>query len=618
MFRSAVRAAALPAAYLSFVAWSVGLPERLALAARPISLETIPDRAARRHGDRPLHSSSRPIRWSVPALPATDRATEWSAELIRSTTGYVAAALRHQLQVARGDRVAIMKENHFDYHLLHLAAVRAGGIACPMNGMFAAEKVGPYLVNIDAQVLITDVPTLRRVLAEGGDLGAVHSIVLADQPVDTADLPALPQPVAGRTKPAVYWINMLLETVDGPVDSLPRGPEEPLYLVHSSGTTGFPKAVILHNGRQAHALRGWLCYVHASSRRDHGFFALPNNHQAVILSFNATLLAGIPVHWHEAYSREGFDAAAVVRELSTGRYTGFFGFPIAYTQLKEQPFDPKRLRAMRFWASTADASHEAIIRTFTPLGGTFRRLGLPLRGSVFLDAQGSSEVGTPSVLRYYTTLTRRYQRRIGRRRSTPFGPKIRVTRDGQPVGKETVGRLEVRGRTVFEAYWNNHSLTYTAHRDGWFFTGDVARIGTDGHVIQLDREVDVIRTAEGDVYSLPIEEICHHHPAVYDICVYAARQDDGSQLPAAAVALRPEWTVDPADLTMELNTLLHPAQRLCRVEILDWAKFPIGVTGKTLKRVFRERTELVAPPEANRPIVLSQIGPPKNDAALPR
>ncbi|EIV91999.1 class I adenylate-forming enzyme family protein [Frankia sp. QA3] len=632
MLRALARTAVLPAAYLAYAAHSVGLHERLALAAGPISLEQIPDRAARRHGDRPLFTSATPITWSVPALPATVGATSWSAVLVRDTAGHVAAALRHRLGVGHGDRVAILKANHFDYHLLHLAVVRAGGIACPMNGMFAAEKVGPYLTNVDARVLVTDPATLRRVLSEGGDLGGVASVVLTARRADADakaksggkagghtevsgdDLGRRLQAVHGDAV-ALHWIEELLATVDGPVDAIARGKQEPLYLVHSSGTTGFPKAVILQNGRQSHAVRGWLSYVHASRHRDRGLFALPNNHQAVILSFNATLLAGISVHWYEGYGREGFNAAEVVRELSTGRYTGFFGFPITYTQLKEQELDPAKLRQMRYWASTADASHEAIIRTFTQFGSAFRRLGLPVAGSVFLDAQGSSEVGTPSVLRYYTTLTRRYQRRIGRLHSTPFGPKVRVTRDGVPVPRETVGRLEVRGRTVFEAYWNNHSLTYKAHRDGWFFTGDVARIGADGHVVQLDREVDVIATRDGDVHSLPIEEVLHHHPAVYDVCVYGARQDDGSQRPAAAVAVRPQWRGSAGALADELNALLDPAARLCRVDILDWAQFPIGVTGKTLKRVFRERTEPVPTAEANRPIVLAQARRPREAEA---
>jgi long-chain acyl-CoA synthetase len=592
--------------YAFFVCASIGLPERLWLAFGPLSLEKIPDQAARKYGDRPLFTTDEPCAWVVPRLaPASTDPKAWSAVRIRSTAGYVAALLRERFDLRRDERVAILKQNHLDMHLLMLGIIRGGGIACPMNGNFAASKVEPYLVNIGARILFTDRPTLLRVLVEGGGIGDVQDIVLAARRSDIPDdsFEALTTAVHKRhPHVSVHCIEDLLRAVESECAALRRGKREPLYLVHSSGTTGFPKAVLLRNGAQAHALRGWFCYVHVSRRRDRGYLAVPNNHQAVILSFNGLLLAGVRTHWTKATGREGFDAGRVIEELARGRYTGFFAFPIIYTQLKEVALAEHDLGAMRFWASTADAAHEVMIKPCTAVGGVFRRLGLPVSGSVYLDAQGSSEVGTPSVLRYYTRFTKRYQRRIGRRHSTPFGPKLRLTRGGQVVNGEAVGRLEVRGKTVFDAYWNNHALTLEAIRDGWFFTGDVARFSRDGHLVQLDREVDVIRAASGDVYSLPIEEIVHKHPAVYDACVYGARQADGTQLPAAAIALRTGVDIDSAKLREELNAMLSPSIQLSHVEVLPWEQFPIGITGKTLKSVFRERTEPHALVEANRPI----------------
>jgi len=595
-----VAVAALLVAYAIFAACRVGLPERLWLALGPISIEQIPDRAARRYRDRPLFSADEPCRWSVPGRTARDQ-TQWSARDLQLTAGCVAAMFRQRLGLGHGDRVAIMKTNHLDIHLLHLGVVRAGGVACTMNDGFVAGKVAPYLVNVDARILVTDLATLGRLAREGASLGDVEHVVLADRPEagqgEVAELPGV----------TVHWIEDLLDGLT-PAAAVPRGKPEPLYLVHSSGTTGFPKAVILRNGAQSHAIRGWLCYVHASRRRDRGLFALPNNHQAVILSFNSLLLAGIPVHWVREYHR-GVDPDALIRQLAAERFTGLFAFPIVYTKLKEVPLEQYDLSAMRFWATTADASHEAIIRRFVPHGGVFRGLGLPVSGSVFLDAQGSSEVGTPSVLRYYTPFTRRFERRIGRRHSTPFGPKVRIANDGQPVAPGQTGRLEVKGKTVFNAYWNNHTLTYEAGRDGWFFTGDVARWSGDGHVIQLDREVDVIHTRDGDVYSLLIEEVVHKHPAVFDACVYAARQPDGSQLPAAAIAVRTGTLTDSQTLLAELNETLPAGWQLARLDIVPWSEFPIGVTGKTLKRELRERTEPAAVPEANRPIIIRERAP---------
>jgi acyl-CoA synthetase (AMP-forming)/AMP-acid ligase II len=153
----------------------------------------------------------------------------------------------------------------------------------------------------------------------------------------------------------------------------------------------------------------------------------------------------------------------------------------------------------------------------------------------------------------------------------------------------------VKGKTVFAGYWNNHSLTFAAICDEWFFTGDIARQGRDGHLVQLDREVDVIHTTAGPVYSLLIEEKIHKHGAVFDTCVYGARQSDGAQLPVAAIALRHTsgFQLTAAELKDELNANLTAKEQLHRIEIMDWSEFPMGITGKTLKRVFRLRTEAV-------------------------
>jgi long-chain acyl-CoA synthetase len=587
----AAAAGLLVAAYLAFAAVRIGLHQRLPLALGPISLDAIPDRAAARHGDRTIFTTDTPVRWEVPALAQRyPDPCAWSALRIRATAGQVAALLRDQLGVSRGDAVAILKENHLDMHVLYAAVVRAGGVACAINGRFDAQGVQPYLANLGCRVLISDTSTLLRIIADGGRIAGVGTIVIAGRRgVDEDAERALAEACPGTR---ILWIEEGLAQVRAECGPAARTGDDEMYRVHSSGTTGFPKAVMLKNGAQAHAVRGWLCYVHISRSRDKGLLAVPNNHQAVILTFNSLLLLGARMHWMAAYDRAGFDAPAVISELARGRYTGFFGFPITYTQMKEVPLERHDLTRMRFWGSTADASHEVIQRRFAQVGGLFRELGIPIAGSAFLDAQGSSEVGTPSVLRYVTSVTRRFDRRIGRPGSTPFGPRVRITRpDGTRARGSDVGRLEVKGKTVFPGYWGQPALTLAAFRDGWFFTGDVARYAPDGHIVQLDREVDVIHTSDGPVYSLPIEETIHKHPAVFDVCVYGARQQDGTQAPAAAIALRPGFDVSAESLRDELNAHLAPADRLRHLAIMAWADFPVGITGKTLKRVFRERSE---------------------------
>ncbi len=600
-------AATLILSYLVFLLISLGFHQRLPLALMPISLEKIPDRAARKYGNRILFTTDEPCAWEVPSLKAAQHLDPfaWSAIRIRETAGYLARMISDILLIEHGDRIAILKRNHLDIHIFNLGIIRAGGIACPINGKFSAEKLGPYLINIGAKIMISDCSTLLRLVKEGASFGCAKTIIVSERRENNrhellCDLFASTHPTV-----TLLWIEEELQKVSAESPAITRGKDEPFYLVHSSGTTGFPKAVILKNGAQSHAVRGWLCFVHVGRRKDKGYLAVPNKHQAVILSFNSLLLLGLRVHWAAECGRENFDPEGTIRNLAKGKFTGFFGFPILYTMMKEIDFNNYDLSAMRFWASTADATHEAIMKKFLSVGGAFRKLGIPVSGSVCLDAQGSSEVGTPSVIRYTSVFTRKFARRIGKPGSMPFGPQIRITKTNGAIAKTgEVGRLEVKGKTVFDAYWNNHAMTYKAIRDKWFFTGDVARKDADGNIIQLDREVDVIHTNAGDIYSLLIEEKVHKHPNVFDACVYAARQEDGAQLPAAAIALKSGASISSVDILNEINLMLEKKEQLCRLEIMAWEDFPVGITGKTLKRIFRERTEHSPVPEANLPIIL--------------
>lgn len=578
--------------YLLFITLRLGLIERTVLALQSIRLEKIPNIAADRYKDKLIFTCDHSTKWSLPFHQNRyTNPTAWSALRMKETIDYLSTVI-HPL-INPGDRVAIFKYNHLDTHFFIQAVIRAGGTACPLNDKFAAKHVEPYLEHLDCTLLLTDSDTLSRILNEGGSIGAVPRVILTESKDEGLKEQQQVRIYLGKDKHVqLLFLEELLLNIEQPMIAVERRKEEVLYLVHSSGTTGFPKAVMLKNGAQSHAVKSWLCYVHLSRHFDKGYLAVPNNHQAVILTFNSTLLMGLPVHWSSKYDEYTFEAEKVLKTLSTEHYTGFFAFPVAYTLLKEIPLEKYSLKSMRFWVSTADASHEIIQRRFVKVGSAFKSLGIPVEGAVYMDAQGSSEVGTPSVLRYITPFTKKFERRIGRPGSTPLGPRIRIRNErGTLVGKSETGKLEVKGKTVFAGYWKDPERTAEAFTGEWFFTGDVARYSPDGHIVQLDRLVDVIHTEKGDVYSLLIEEKIHKHPALFDACVFGAYQEDGSQLPAIAVALRDGFVYSEDGLLEELNALLDKAERLHHCCIIDWRDFPIGVTGKTLKRVFRERSK---------------------------
>ncbi len=547
--------------YLIFVFVHLGFPVRLTLLARwDNRIDTVLETAARRHGFRELIELARPMRW-------TDRRVWTAGQLLDAVNAL--SACWHSLGVARGDRVAIYKANDFDYFLFSVAAIRLGAIAVPMNANVAPETAGLYLSRVGARLLIADCASWERVRSYLP--ACVHQTVLAD---------GFPPTAADR----VHALSELLRQSPHTAPSVARGPEDPLYIVHTSGTTGIPKGVILKSEGIAQSLRSTLLF-NLISPRDLACFALPMNHQVSQLYLHNTLLLGM-----RCIINGDLDPHDLLRQLEQRRPTIFFGFPITYTRLMIAGAAKRSLSSVRIWGTTADASHEVQQRTFLPKGSFFRRLGLPVSGSLFIDGLGSSEVGIAALLRIATPWTRRFDRRVGRK--TPLGPRIKVAdSEGLPVAKGSPGLLMIKGKSMFGGYWNAHDVLYASSRDGWWFTGDVVREAADGEMIHLDREVDVIHAPDGPVYTLPLEEVLLKRDGVLDVSVFGVRPEpDAPERPAAVVALCEGAAPVAADVLLrELNRQLEPAQQLAHLWILHWEDFPIGATGKTLKRRLRER-----------------------------
>lgn len=560
--------AALPLAYLAFVLVRLGVPQRLALLLRmPADLSTALEDADRRYGERPLIELQYPLEWSGAS------GTSWSARRILATCGRLSAVWK-QLELKTPERLAIYKANQFDLFLFSASAIRTGAIAAPINCNVAPAVAARYLEYIGARILVTDRVGYANLYDDPAITppSTVGTVVITDagafaemrNPVQVLSLPTL-----------------LAQNLPAPAPVM-RGPDDALYIAHTSGTTGIPKGVILESRGIIQSLRSALLFNFVS-RRDVAYLALPLNHQVAQLYLYAVVMMGI-----RTILNLDFDPRRILGTIEQQRPSLFFGFPITYTRMMESGSDARSLDSVRVWGTTADASHEVQQRAFVGKGCFFSHLGLPLRGALFVDGLGSSEVGIAALLRIVTPWTKTFGRRVGRR--TPFGPKLRVVdADGVDVPRGQPGRFMIKGPCMFGGYWNAHDTLYGASRDGWWFTGDIVRQEQDGEFSHLDREVDVMRTRRGPVYTLPIEERVLMAPGVLDTTVFAVRDEHGYDQPAAVVALRKgskERAVHV--LQAELNALLHEAERLQYVWVIPWEDFPIGATGKTLKRMLRE------------------------------
>jgi long-chain acyl-CoA synthetase len=154
--------------------------------------------------------------------------------------------------------------------------------------------------------------------------------------------------------------------------------------------------------------------------------------------------------------------------------------------------------------------------------------------------------------------------------------------DGKVVGAQEVGEIAVRGENVMKGYWERPDATAEAMVDGWFRTGDLARVDEDGYYFIVDRKKELIIRGGYNVYPREIEEVFYEHPAVAEAAVVGMPHGDLGEEIGAAVALKPGASAEPSELQEFVKSRVAAYKYPRRVWIVD--ALPKGPTGKILRR----------------------------------
>ena len=193
------------------------------------------------------------------------------------------------------------------------------------------------------------------------------------------------------------------------------------------------------------------------------------NHLVCYVGLLSAILGNLPT-WTIGDHRTDKIIEVIERE----KINIFFAFPDIYVRIYREGLPKRAFRSVRIWVTTADASHRAHVAAFCRTGGYLRLGPITLIPSVFVEAFGASEVGSAALRRISMRWFRsRSVRSVGRR--TLAGPRVRVAgTDGQPAPPGAVGRIEVKGATVFDGYWDPEDvLRHDAPVAGWWWTGDL-------------------------------------------------------------------------------------------------------------------------------------------------
>jgi 3-aminoavenalumate diazotase len=386
-----------------------------------------------------------------------------------------------------------------------------------------------------------------------------------------------------RSLPDLRWIQLAEELPAPPAATLAdnrrfrHAGEDPVSIMHSSGTTGGPKAVTqTHASSVAGPKYRLVNFTEPESPLM--MTAQPQSHLGCVVYTSYAILAGTPLIG--LYDPSGEQLAAAVREH---RPKTVMAFAHAYGELAALEPPPGTVDSVHRWINMGDAIHEAHVRTILGM----RAAHLP--PATFYDRFGTTELGWGLVVQPRTLSSGRSDRRVGKPDSIAQVAVLR--KDGSEAAAGEVGFFGARGPTITAGYWNDSDLTYRSKLGGYWLTGDLCYRDADGSYFHVDRAVDAIETEHGTGYSVLMEELLLSDvPEIQDCTVVAGRLADQT-VPVAVVRIGAS-DVPAEQLLRAANEVLlasgQPALAALEVAVTD-ADFPVGVTGKALKRQLREK-----------------------------
>ncbi len=451
-----------------------------------------------------------------------------------------------------GDRVGIMLPNVPEFALAYYGVLRAGGVVVPMNVLLKEREVAFYLGNSGAK-LVVGWQGYEEACEQGARQAGAEAVVTArgELAALVADADPVDQPCA-------------------------RAAEDTAVILYTSGTTGKPKGAELTHAnlrRNVEVALGLFSIAEA----DVVLGALPLFHSfGQTCGLNAAVRSGACLALVPR-----FDPHAVLETIERYGVTIFQGVPTMYAALLGHParerFDASTLRLC---VSGGAALPVEILRGFEQAFGC-----------IVLEGYGLSE--TSPIASFNHPDRERKPGSIG----TPIGGvEMRLVDESRSaVAAGAVGEIAIRGHNIMKGYLDQPDATAAAiDEDGWFYTGDMGRVDTDGYFFIVDRKKDLIIRGGYNVYPREIEEVLYEHPAVSEAAVVGVPDAALGEEVGAAVALKPGVEAGEAELREFVKGQVAAYKYPRHLWFVD--ELPKGPTGKILKRAI-----VVPAPAAEQP-----------------
>lgn len=458
--------------------------------------------------------------------------------------------------IEKGQKVGILLMNCLEWLPVYFGALKAGAIAVPMNFRYSADEIAYCADLADVEVLVFGPEFTERVQAVLSQLSRVkYFFYVGKNPPDFAE-------------DCFHRMGFCANTV--PPVSLTEDDLAAIYF--SSGTTGFPKA-ILHNHRALYH----ACLVeqnHHGQTHEDVFLCIPPLYHtgakmhwfgSLLTGGKAVLLRGVKPEWIlRAVTEEHCTivwllvpwAQDLLDALDSGRIdlNHYMLEQWRLMHIGAQPVPPSLIhRWMRYFPHHQYDTNYGLSESIGP-------------GCVHLGVENINKVGAIGV--------------------PGFGWEAKIVDEqGNEVEGETVGELAVKGPGVMLCYYKNPEATAEVLKDGWLYTGDMAKRDADGFIYLVDRKKDVIITGGENLYPVQIEDFLRANDKIKDVAVIGLPDARLGEIAAAIVEPK-----DGVSITEdELNAFCKGLPRYKRPRKILFDKIPRNPTGKIEKPVLRER-----------------------------
>jgi long-chain acyl-CoA synthetase len=488
--------------------------------------------------------------------------------------------------VRPGDRVALMLPNVPQAVIGYYGALTAGAVVVQMNPLYVEREIEFQLADSGAETIIALDLFYPRIEAVRARTPLKRVIVTGVKDYLPAALKWLYPFKAKREgqwvePPRGEGVHQLLPLLQAASEQPPPvavGAEDLALLQYTGGTTGTPKGVMLsHRNLSANVVQCHAWMPSLRPGREVFLGVIPFFHvygmstcMNLAIKIGATLVL-LPK----------FKTDEVLKAIEKRRVTIFMGVQAMYVAINNHPKSGRAdLSSIRICISGAGPLHAEVQERFEQL----------TKGKL-VEGYGLTE--SAPVTHCNPIFGRRKKGSIG----TPFPDTDAKVVDPEHSEKELgvgqVGELAVRGPQVMMGYWNQTGETGAVLRDGWLYTGDMARMDEDGYFFIVDRKKDMIKTRGENVYPREVEEVLFRHPKVKDAVVVGLPESFSVEVIKAYIVLKEGEIATPQEI------IGYCARELAKFKVPKFVEFrrelPKTMVGKVLRRLLVDEELRKAP-----------------------